>query len=130
MNYYIGIDLGTSSVKTLIMSVDGNITALSQKDYDFDKPYYNFAEQDVNVWRESTVFTIKDSLNQLRKIDSNYKISGISFSGQMHGLVLLDKNGNVLRKAILWCDSRSVKELDYINKKIGLDKIMQIANQS
>ena len=79
MNYYIGIDLGTSSVKTLIMSVDGNITALSQKDYDFDKPYYNFAEQDVNVWRESTVFTIKDSLNQLRKIDSNYKISGISF---------------------------------------------------
>ena len=126
MNYYIGIDLGTSSVKTLIMSADGKMTALSQKNYDFDKPYYNFAEQDVNVWWESTVFTIKDSLNQLIKIDSNYKISGISFSGQMHGIVALDKNGNVLRKAILWCDSRSVKELDYINKKIGLEKIMQI----
>ena len=126
MNYYIGIDLGTSSVKTLIMSADGKMTALSQKNYDFDKPYYNFAEQDVNVWWESTVFTIKDSLNQLIKIDSNYKISGISFSGQMHGIVSLDKNGNVLRKAILWCDSRSVKELDYINKKIGLEKIMQI----
>ncbi|HJH55012.1 xylulokinase [Brachyspira hyodysenteriae] len=126
MNYYIGIDLGTSSVKALIMSENGKIAALSQKDYDFDKPYYDFAEQDVNVWWQSTVFTIKDSLNQLRKIDSNYKISGLSFSGQMHGLVALDKNGNVLRKAILWCDSRSVKELDYINNIVGLEKIMQI----
>lgn len=50
MNYYIGIDLGTSSVKALIMSANGKIAALSQKDYDFDKPYYDFAEQDVNVW--------------------------------------------------------------------------------
>ncbi|EKV58015.1 xylulokinase [Brachyspira hampsonii] len=126
MNYYIGIDLGTSSVKTLIMTSNGKTAALSQKDYDFDKPYYNFAEQDVNVWWESTVFTIKDSLNQLVKIDSNYNIKGIGFSGQMHGLVALDKNGNVLRKAILWCDSRSLKEIEYINSKIGLENIMQI----
>ncbi|ASJ21740.1 xylulokinase [Brachyspira hampsonii] len=126
MNYYIGIDLGTSSVKTLIMTSNGKTAALSQKDYDFDKPYYNFAEQDVNVWWESTVFTIKDSLKQLVKIDSNYNIKGIGFSGQMHGLVALDKNGNALRKAILWCDSRSLKEIEYINTKIGLENIMQI----
>lgn len=126
MNYYIGIDLGTSSVKTLIITAEGKIAALSQKDYDFDKPYYNFAEQDVNVWWESTVFTIKDSLNQLRKIDSNYKISSIGFSGQMHGIVVMDKNGNVLRKAILWCDSRSDKEVAYINSLIGLENIVKI----
>lgn len=126
MNYYIGIDLGTSSVKTLIMRADGAISALSQKDYDFDKPYNNFAEQNVNVWKESTAFTIKESLYQLKKIDSDYKISGISFSGQMHGLVLVGKDGEVLRNAILWCDSRSKKEVEYINNTIGIDNIMRI----
>ena len=128
MHCFMGIDLGTSSVKTLIISEKAEILSLSQKDYSFDTPYINWAEQDINIWWESTVFTIKDALNKLRLKHNDAVIKGISFSGQMHGLVALDKNGNPVRKSIIWCDSRSTKEVNYINEKIGKENIIKVTH--
>lgn len=128
MDCFVGIDLGTSSVKTLIISQNAEILSISQKDYNFDTLYLNWAEQDVDVWWNATVITIKDALNQLKSKYNNAVIKAISFSGQMHGLVALDKNGNAVRKSIIWCDSRTSNEVNYINEKIGKDNIIKITH--
>ncbi|WP_157151177.1 xylulokinase [Brachyspira sp. SAP_772] len=128
MDCFIGIDLGTSSVKTLIISQNAEILSISQKDYNFDTPYLNWAEQDVDVWWNATVITIKDALSQLKSKYNNAVIKAISFSGQMHGLVALDSNGDAIRKSIIWCDSRTSNEVNYINEKIGKDNIIKITH--
>lgn len=128
MDCFIGIDLGTSSVKTLITSQKAEMLSISQKDYSFDTPYLNWAEQDIDVWWNATVVTIKDALNQLKSKYNNARIKGISFSGQMHGLVALDKDGNPVRKSIIWCDNRTSNEVNYINEKIGKDNIIKITH--
>lgn len=118
---FLGIDLGTSSVKIVIMNDAGKITASLSKDYDVSYPKVGWAEQNPEDWWNATIEGIKELIKS-SGIDGA-DIKGIGFSGQMHGLVILDKEGRVIRPAILWCDQRTQEECDYLNKVIGQDKI-------
>ena len=117
--YYIGVDLGTSSVKLLLMDDDGNIVNTVTKEYPISFPKPGWSEQNPTDWYEKTVEGIKELISN---IDSS-KVAGISFGGQMHGLVILDKNDNVIRPAILWNDGRTTKECDFLNNQYGKDKL-------
>jgi xylulokinase len=120
---FIGIDLGTSSVKLVIMNEAGQVTASLSKDYDVSYPKVGWAEQSPEDWWKATRDGLRELVNS-SNIDSQ-TIKGIGFSGQMHGLVILDKEGKVLRPAILWCDQRTQEECDYLNNEIGQEKISQ-----
>ncbi len=118
---FIGVDLGTSSVKIVIMNDAGQVAASLSKDYDVSYPKVGWAEQNPEDWWNAT----RDGIRDLIKTSSTDEtsIKGIGLSGQMHGLVLLDQKGNVLRPAILWCDQRTQEECDYLNNEIGQNKI-------
>lgn len=120
---FIGIDLGTSSVKIVIINDFGEVTALVSKDYDVSYPKVGWAEQNPEDWWVAAKDGIRDIV-KYSNIDWA-SIKGIGLSGQMHGLVLLDKEDNILRPAILWCDQRTQEECDYLNIEIGQDKISQ-----
>ncbi|WP_244886786.1 FGGY family carbohydrate kinase, partial [Domibacillus aminovorans] len=109
MSYLMGIDLGTSSVKTVIMDENGSIKGTAQQSYEIIIEKSGYAEQDPNVWWKAVVLTIKHVLNKTG-IHSK-KIKGIGFSGQMHGLVMIDRNLLPIRPAIIWSDQRSRKEV-------------------
>ncbi len=117
--YYIGVDLGTSSVKLLLMDDDGNIANTVTKEYPISFPKPGWSEQNPTDWYEKTAQGIKELISN---IDSS-KVAGISFGGQMHGLVILDENDNVIRPAILWNDGRTTKECDFLNNVYGKDKL-------
>ncbi|MBN2829679.1 MAG: xylulokinase [Candidatus Cloacimonetes bacterium] len=118
---YLGIDLGTTSVKLLIMESNGQIIRTLSKSYDLIFPRPGWAEQNPDEWWNATQQAIKEILLGL---DST-QLKGISFSGQMHGLVILDENDEVIRTAILWCDQRTEQECDYLNNEIGKEKIYE-----
>ena len=115
---YVGIDLGTSSVKLLLCDAQGAVQAEVTKEYAMAMPKPNWAEQNPQDWWIQT----KSGLMELCK-QSKEQITGISFSGQMHGLVILDEENQIIRPAILWCDQRTQKECDYLNQKVGLEKL-------
>ncbi|SHF27510.1 xylulokinase [Caldanaerobius fijiensis DSM 17918] len=125
MGYLVGIDIGTSGTKTVLFDVNGNTIASSTVEYDMFQPEIGWAEQDPEDWWRATC----QSLNNVIK-KSGIKpedIKGVGLSGQMHGAVLLDKEGNVLRSAIIWCDQRSSDECDEITDIIGYDRLIEIA---
>lgn len=116
---YLGIDLGTSALKALVMNKEGKVLKTISKEYPVNYFNENWAEQDPNHWWEACKNAIKE-IGQDKKMD----IEGISFSGQMHGLVILDKQDNILRPAILWCDQRTQKQCDYLESlDINIKKI-------
>lgn len=124
MSYLMGIDLGTSSVKTIVMRHNGQQMALSQCDYSFSTPRPGWAEQDPESWWGATTKTIQEALTLAGILPS--ELAGIGFSGQMHGLVPLDSNCRPLRPAILWCDQRTVDEVRQIERKIGLHRLGEL----
>ena len=117
---YIGIDLGTSGVKLIMTDTIGTVIKTVSKSYDLLIPKPSWSEQNPNDWYNQTI-------NGLSELVVGYedKIKGISFSGQMHGLVILDKEDNVLRNALLWNDQRTVKEVEYFNEEIGIEKLLE-----
>ena len=119
MNTYIGIDLGTSSVKLLLADAEGNILNSVTKEYPIYYPQSGWSEQNPTDWFNATV----DGMNELLNGHTRYEVKGISFGGQMHGLVLLDEYDNVIRPAILWNDGRTQKQTDYLNNVVGKDKL-------
>lgn len=118
---YIGVDLGTSAVKLLLMDEKGKIKNIVSKEYPLSFPQNGWSEQNPKDWYEQTVLGIKELIKHFDKS----QVAGISFGGQMHGLVVLDENDEVIRPAILWNDSRTTKETDYLNNVIGKDKLSQ-----
>lgn len=115
--YALGIDLGTSSVKVSAVNPDGKIIAQESFSYDLKQPHPGYAEQNPDDWVYGTTYAIvKLILNDNIQPD---EIEGISFSGQMHGLVLLDEAGKVLRPAILWNDTRTTKQCKEIMDAMG-----------
>ncbi len=118
---YIGIDLGTSAVKLLLMDSEGNICNVVSKEYPLYFPKPGWSEQNPEDWYEQTIVGIKELL----KDADLSQVAGISFGGQMHGLVILDKDDKVIRPAILWNDGRTFKECDYLNHVIGQDKLSE-----
>ncbi|MCR4866660.1 MAG: xylulokinase [Lachnospiraceae bacterium] len=119
--YYIGVDLGTSAVKLLLMDGKGAIKNIVSKEYPLSFPKPGWSEQNPEDWDEQVMAGIKELIAE---IDGN-EVAGISFGGQMHGLVILDKDDNVIRPAILWNDGRTTKECDYLNNTIGKDKLSE-----
>lgn len=118
---YIGVDLGTSAVKLLLMNGAGKIEKIVSKEYSLSFPHPGWSEQNPEDWWSQTVEGIKELTADCDK----KSVAGISFGGQMHGLVILDKEDNVIRPAILWNDGRTTKETDYLNNEIGKDKLSQ-----
>lgn len=112
---YIGIDLGTSAVKLLLMDEKGQIHKIVSKEYPLYFPHSGWSEQNPEDWYEQTI----DGMQELLEGCDRTKVAGISFGGQMHGLVVLDGEDQVIRPAILWNDGRTVKETDYLNETIG-----------
>ena len=115
---YIGIDLGTSSTKALLTNEKGEIIKSSSRSYGILYPNPGWTEQNPSDWVKALI----EILKELSKGHEN-EINGISFGGQMHGLVVLDKDDNVIRPCILWNDGRTEAETEYLNEVIGKDNL-------
>ena len=118
---YIGIDLGTSSVKLLLMDSSGKIVNIVTEEYPVSYPHPGWSEQRPEDWYEKTVAGVR---KLIREADRE-QIAGISFGGQMHGLVILDRDDQVIRPAILWNDGRTGEETAYLNTTIGKEKLSE-----
>ena len=113
-SYYIGIDLGTSSLKGLLVDADGSIVKSESRDYPVYYPHPGWSEQDPADW----VKAMREVLSVLGSGVEN-DVKGISFGGQMHGLVVLDADDNVIRPCILWNDGRTESQTAYLNETVG-----------
>ena len=120
--YYIGVDLGTSAVKLLLMEGNGKIVNIVSKEYPLSFPHPGWSEQNPEDWLTQSVAGIRELVAGVDKS----QVAGISFGGQMHGLVVLDEKDQVIRPAILWNDGRTFKEVDYLNGVIGKEKLSQL----
>lgn len=118
MTYFLGIDLGTSSVKTCLIDQKGKIYSSFSEPYQINTYKENWAEQDPEVWWIATKKTIKGCLAQA---SNNIEVTGIGLSGQMHGLVMLDNSGEVIRPAIIWCDQRSQNQIHFLYNTLQRD---------
>ena len=119
--YFIGVDLGTSAVKLLLMDEEGKIVNIVSREYPLYFPHPGWSEQKPEDWWEQS----KEGIRDLVKDVDKSQVAGISFGGQMHGLVILDENDNVIRPAILWNDGRTAKQTDYLNTVIGKEKLSE-----
>lgn len=118
---YAGVDLGTSAVKLLLMDGEGKIRKIVSKEYPLYFPHPGWSEQKPEDWFEQTM----EGLKELLEGSDKSELAGISFGGQMHGLVILDKEDQVIRPAILWNDGRTSEETDYLNQTIGKEKLSE-----
>lgn len=118
---YIGIDLGTSAVKLLLVNEKGEIINEVSREYPVFYPHSGWSEQNPSDWWNETVDGIKELILDCDKS----KIAGIGCGGQMHGLVVLDENDNVIRPVILWNDGRTAAEVEYLNNVIGKDVLSE-----
>ena len=116
---YIGIDLGTSAVKLLLMDADGTVINIVSREYPLYFPKPGWSEQKPEDWYQETMIGLKQLLQGFDAKD----VAGISFGGQMHGLVILDENDQVIRPAILWNDGRTTEECNYLNQEIGKETL-------
>lgn len=118
---YLGIDLGTSSIKLSLADEGGKILDTESRDYPLSLPKVNWAEQNPDDWYLSCI----DALKALHRRNDLSRVASLSFSGQMHGLVILDKYDRVIRPAILWNDSRTEEEVDYLNNVITKEVLLR-----
>ncbi len=121
MKYYIGIDLGTSSVKLLLVDGEGNIRNTVNKEYEVFYPRSGWSEQNANDWWDA----VCEALPELILGIDGQSVMGIGVAGQMHGLVILDENDELIRPTILWNDGRTEKETAYLNEIIGKEKLFE-----
>ncbi len=124
MAYIIGVDIGTSGTKTVLFDESGKVIASKTIEYPMYQPKNGYAEQDPKDWADATVNTLKAVVSQSGV--SKDDIKGIGLSGQMHGLVMLDKDNEVIRNSIIWCDQRTAKEVEEMNAKLGERKLIEI----
>lgn len=118
---YVGIDLGTSAVKLVMMEEDGHIVKMVSKEYPLFFPHPGWSEQRPEDWWSA----VMEGMRELLEGQDKQKLAGISFGGQMHGLVVLDENDQVIRPAILWNDGRTGEETDFLNNVVGKEKLSQ-----
>ena len=116
---YIGIDLGTSAVKLLLMDGEGAIQNIVSKEYPLEFPQPGWSQQNPEDWGKAVLEGIPELL---AGFDAR-QVAGIGAGGQMHGLVVLDKEDRVIRPAILWNDGRTAKEVEYLNGEVGKEKL-------
>jgi xylulokinase len=119
--YLIGIDIGTSSAKTVIIDCQGEVVTWKDKEYPISSPKPDWAEQDPDLWLAATIQTLREALQE-SGIHPN-QVAGIGLAGQMHGLVCLDADKNVLRPAIIWADRRSKLQLVQLQALFGIERL-------
>ena len=124
MSYILGVDIGTSGTKTVLFCEDGTPLASATYEYPLYTPHNGYAEQDPMDWWNASVNGITDVIRESGIPAS--EIKGIGLSGQMHGLVMLDAEGKVIRNSIIWCDQRTGKEVVEITEKVGRDRLVEI----
>ena len=117
--YYIGIDLGTSAAKLLLVDGEGRILNEVTKEYPLEFPNPGWSQQAPEDWKKAVMEGVPELLSGF----DGSQVAGIGCGGQMHGLVVLDENDNVIRPAILWNDGRTAKQVDYLNGVIGKEKL-------
>ncbi len=122
MNYLIGVDLGTSGTKTVLFDEAGNVIASKTIEYPMYQPQNGWAEQNPLDWYNAAVETIKYVSSKVNPSD----IKGLGISGQMHGLVMLDERGDVIRPSIIWCDQRTGEECEDMTRLIGKERLIEI----
>ena len=110
MNYLIGIDIGTSATKTVLFDEEGRVAASASQEYPLYQPHNGWAEQDPHDWRDAALETLRRVMDESGAGPEDVK--GIGLSGQMHGLVMLDEKGEVIRRSIIWCDQRTGAEVE------------------
>ena len=120
--YYIGIDLGTSAVKLLLVDKSGRICRSVSEEYPLSFPQPGWSEQEPADWWNA----VRSGLQRLLDGQDASLIAGIGVGGQMHGLVTLDENDDVIRPAILWNDGRTAQETDWLNNEVGKEKLYKI----
>ena len=119
MKLYIGVDLGTSAVKLLLMDAEGQIKNVVSKEYPLEFPQPGWSQQNPEDWRKA----VMEGIPELLRGFDGAEVAGIGCGGQMHGLVVLDSDDNVIRPAILWNDGRTARQVDYLNNVIGKEKL-------
>ena len=124
MEYLIGVDLGTSGTKTVLFDTCGNVMASKTVEYPLYQPQNGWAEQEPADWWNAAAATCKAVIEESGVNPADIK--GVGLSGQMHGLVMLDKEGKVLRRSIIWCDQRTAKECEEITEKVGAERLIEI----
>ena len=124
MKYLIGIDVGTSSMKTLLMEESGAVVGSVTEFYPFETPKPLWSEQDPAHWWKATTVSIKRVLEENKVAAAD--VLGLGLTGQMHGLVLLDKDNQVLRPCILWNDQRTAKQCADITAKVGAERVLEL----
>ncbi len=115
MNYLIGIDVGTSATKTVLFDENGGVIAQSSYEYPMYTPNNGWAEQEPHDWKKGVLTTVAAVVKEgvsAGKVSNAADIKGIGISGQMHGLVMLDEKGEVIRPSIIWCDQRTGAEVE------------------
>ena len=121
MSYYIGIDLGTSATKLMLTDEQGQILNVISREYPLEFPHPGWSQQNPEHWLRAVCEGIPELINGF---DASL-VKGIGAGGQMHGLVILDKDDAVIRPAILWNDGRTAKQVDYLNNEIGTEKLIE-----
>ncbi|MFO8080652.1 MAG: xylulokinase [Armatimonadota bacterium] len=122
MGYLLGIDVGTTSTRALLVSEDGEVIASHATEYPLSTPRPNWAEQDPEHWWEAACESTRAALSEAA-IDGA-EVAGVGLSGQMHGSVFLDESDEVIRPAILWCDQRTARQCDFITETVGEDDVI------
>jgi xylulokinase len=121
----LGIDLGTSSVKAVLLDTGGAVLGIGQREYNIDVPSIGFAEQSPEEWWLSTIEAVRACVSDAGKNSGAVSVGAISFSGQMHGLVALGEGDKLVYPAVIWPDQRSAKQVETINevqRRIGFDR--------
>ena len=124
MRYFIGIDSSTTATKALLMAEDGTVLGVASSSYSSETPQPLWSEQEPALWWDATVQSIRHLLRETA-VDPA-QIKGLGLTGQMHGLVLLDENGQVLRPALLWNDQRTGAECDEMRARLGKQNLIAI----
>lgn len=124
MKYVIGIDLGTSATKTVLFDRNGNVISQASREYPMQQPHNGWAEQNPVDWYDAAIETLK-TVTESSGINPA-DIEALGISGQMHGLVMLDEECNVLRPSILWCDQRTNKECEQLTEALGRETLIKI----
>jgi xylulokinase len=120
----LGIDIGTSGTKTLLIDEQGRALASAMAEYPLSTPRPGWAEQQPEDWWRATVATIREVLAKSGR--SGRDIGGIGLSGQMHGSVFLGRDNRVLRPALLWCDQRTAAQCAWITERVGAERVVEL----
>ena len=121
---FLGIDLGTSSVKALVVDIEGSVRGTGSAEYPVLRPQPGWAEQDPDAWWEATIVAVQQAVGWS---GTGVTIGGVGVSGQMHGAVFLGENDRPLCPAVIWADQRSSRQAAEVTAKVGAERLIEIA---